>query len=202
MDILLSSFSLYRVQPQPGKKRVATAIRVTSELTHFVGLGPGCLCEVSNVDIVICPYFVFTDEGSEVLGGGVLVRVKPELDNLDHIFHAELLVLMSGHVELVNDLGELNKKCDIINNWVRINFMKLTGTSTPPIKTFLLVSMLLTHCDAQSSASLASSLSQVTSLMLDAAGTPTRDPVAIDRRCLVLRENNEEDLIRETKLTH
>lgn len=119
MDTLLSSLSLYRVQPQPGEKKVcvATAIRVTSsELTHFVGLGPGCLCEVSNVGIVICPYVVFTDEGLEVLGGGVLVRVKPELDNLDHILHAELLVLVRVHLELDNVLGELNKKSDIINN--------------------------------------------------------------------------------------
>ena len=131
------------------------------------------------------------------------MRVKPELDNLDHILHAELLVLMRVHLELDNVLGELNKKSDIINNWVRINFMKLTATSSPPSKTFLLVSMMLTHCEAQSSARLASSSSQVTSLMLDAAGTPseTRAPVAIDRRCLVLGENNDEDLIRETKVS-
>merc|ERR1719154_734262 len=119
MDILLSSFSLYRVQvlhiallhkvaDHNGHSAVILLLVQGPAATHFVGLSPGCLCEVSNVDIVICPYFVFTDEGLEVLGGGVLVRAKPELDNLDHIFHAELLVLMSGHLELVNDLGERN----------------------------------------------------------------------------------------------
>ena len=82
--------------------------------------------------------------------------------------------------------------------------MKLTAISSLPSKIFLWVSIMLKHCEAQSSARSASSLSQVTSLMLDAAGMPseTRAPVEIKRRCLVLRENNEEDLIRETKLTH
>ena len=80
-----------------------------------MGLGPGCLCEVSNVGIVIC-HFIFSEEGLEVLGGGGLVRVKPELDNLDHILHAELLLLLGVHLKLDNILGELNKKgCVIIN---------------------------------------------------------------------------------------
>ena len=81
--------------------------------------------------------------------------------------------------------------------------MKLTAISSLPSKTFLWVSMMLKHCEAQSSARSASSLSQVTSLMLDAAGMPseTRAPVAMDRRCLVFRENNEEDIIREKKVS-
>ena len=81
--------------------------------------------------------------------------------------------------------------------------MKLTAISSLPSKTFLWVSMMLKHCEAQSSARSASSLSQVTSLMLDAAGMPseTRAPVEIKRRCLVLRENNEKEITRETKVS-
>ena len=87
---------------------IAAAVRkvISSALTHFVRVSPGCLCKVSNVGIGNCPRLVVTDKLSEILGGGVLVRVKPVLNNLDNLLHAKLL--RRGSLELDNVLRKLN----------------------------------------------------------------------------------------------
>ena len=76
-------------------------------------VGPGCLCEVSNVGISNCPWLVLSDKVSEIFGGGVLVRVEPEVNNLDNLIQAKLLLLLRGSLELDNVLGKLKIKLDI-----------------------------------------------------------------------------------------
>ena len=84
----------------------------SSALTHFVSFGPSCLCEVSNVGISIGQWLIILDKVFEIFGGDLLARVEPEVNNLDNLLKAKLLLLLllRDRLELDNILGKLKIK--------------------------------------------------------------------------------------------
>ena len=76
-------------------------------------VGPGCLCEISNVRFGICHWLELLDKVTEFFGGGLLARLEPVVNNLDNLLQAKLLLLLRGSLELDNVLGKLKIKLDI-----------------------------------------------------------------------------------------
>ena len=77
-----------------------------------MSFGPSCLCEVSNVGISIGQWLIILDKVFEIFGGDLLARVEPEVNNLDNLLKAKLLLLLLLRVrlELDNVLGKLKER--------------------------------------------------------------------------------------------